>query len=120
MSENPAKYGGEIISADVCGPMQTFSIGGSRYFLLIKNNFSRLRKTFFLKNKNEVKDILAQVIVSIEKETENNIKVSRTYNDLEMLILKRLKYLNVTEYYTKELFHIHRSKMSLSNERCEL
>lgn len=40
---------GGIINADVCGPMQEESIGGSRYFVCCKDDFSKFRR-FFLQN----------------------------------------------------------------------
>lgn len=45
---------GEIIHADVCGPMEEASHGGSRYFLLLKDDFSHYRHVYFLKQKSEV------------------------------------------------------------------
>ena len=47
---------GEFIHTDVCGPMFGTSIGGSRYFLLFKDDKSGFRHTYFLKHKNEVID----------------------------------------------------------------
>ena len=40
-SENRTTRVGEIIHSDLCGPMETNSIGGSRYFLLFKDDFSQ-------------------------------------------------------------------------------
>lgn len=45
---------GVIVHADVCGFMETKSRGGSRYFLLIKDDFSNYRQVYFLKAKSEV------------------------------------------------------------------
>jgi len=44
----------EFIYIDVCGPMSERSIGGSRYFLLFKDDKSSFRHTYFLKYKSEV------------------------------------------------------------------
>ena len=44
----------EFIYIDVCGPMSETSIGGSKYFLLFKDDKSSFRHTYFLKYKNEV------------------------------------------------------------------
>lgn len=43
---------GELIHMDLCGPMESPSLGGAKYFLLIKDDLSKYRKVFFLSNKN--------------------------------------------------------------------
>jgi len=43
----------ELIHADLCGSMQTKSLGGSRYFLLFTNDYSRMSWVYFMKNKSE-------------------------------------------------------------------
>lgn len=49
---------GEQISADVCGPMQEVSPGGARYFLCFKDDYTKFRRVFLLKSKNEVSECL--------------------------------------------------------------
>ena len=44
----------ELIHTDVCGPMQTDSIGGSKYFVTFTDDFSRYTTVYFMKNKSEV------------------------------------------------------------------
>ena len=44
---------GEISHTDLCGPMQTPSIGGARFFLLFKDEASGFRTVYFLKHKSE-------------------------------------------------------------------
>ena len=51
--ERPKKCG-EWIHADVCGPFQEASIGGSRFYLCLKDDCSKFRRVFFLKQKSEV------------------------------------------------------------------
>lgn len=43
----------QIIHSDVCGAMETKSIGGARYFLLFVDDYSRMTFIYFLKNKDE-------------------------------------------------------------------
>src|SRR5699024_3267186 len=45
---------GKLIHADVCGPMQEESIGGARYLVCFKDDFSKYRRVFFIKTKSEV------------------------------------------------------------------
>jgi len=52
----------ELIHADVCGPFEVPSAKGYRYFMLFKDDFSRYRYIFFLKDKSEVASKLEQML----------------------------------------------------------
>lgn len=56
-SNRPTKPG-ELIHADVCGPMEEKSVGGSRYFVSFKDDFSKFRRVFFISMKSEVTNCL--------------------------------------------------------------
>lgn len=43
----------ELIHDDLCGPMNTESFSGNRYFFLLTDDFSRMSWVYFLKNKSE-------------------------------------------------------------------
>jgi len=43
-----------LVHSDVCGPMQTESIGGSKYFVTFIDDYSRCSKVYFMKQKSEV------------------------------------------------------------------
>ena len=43
----------EIVHSDICGPMQTSSIGGCNYFLTFIDDYSRKTWVYFLKNKSD-------------------------------------------------------------------
>lgn len=51
---NRPKEVGELIHADVNGPMETTSLGGARYYVCFKDDYSKFRRIFFLKHKSEV------------------------------------------------------------------
>lgn len=53
---------GEIIHADVLGPVETTSMGGARYYVCSKDDYSRFRRLFFLKHKSEVCKSLEQFL----------------------------------------------------------
>lgn len=53
---------GELIHADVNGPMNTKSFGGARYYVCFKDDFSKYRRIFFLKQKSEVHTVLEQFL----------------------------------------------------------
>lgn len=76
---------GEIIHADLCGPMQVNSIGGSRYFLLLKDDFSHFRTVYFMKNKAETELCIDDFLRKAEKHCAGGVKVLRTDNGLEFI-----------------------------------
>ena len=45
---------GEFIHTDLCGPMQTSSIGGAKYFVLFKDDCSGFRHVYFLRHKADL------------------------------------------------------------------
>lgn len=84
-SDSRAKRALELVHADVCGPMETTSLGESRYFLLIKDDYSSYHYVYFMKCKSEVKVNIEKFIMLSERETNNRIKILRTDNGLEFL-----------------------------------
>lgn len=51
-SQSRAKTCLEIIHADLAGPMETKSLGGNRYVLVLKDDYSGYRSVYFLRNKS--------------------------------------------------------------------
>lgn len=82
-SESKTTRIGEIIHADLCGPMHVKSLKGSKYFLLLKDDFSRFRTAYFITYKSSVYSCLEDYIKKIEKHCPNGIKILRTDNGLE-------------------------------------
>lgn len=84
-SKSNARKIGELIHADLCGPMEETSIGNSRYFLLFKDDCSKYRKVYFLKNKSEVPEFFRKYRTSLETETGEKLRTLRTDNGLEFI-----------------------------------
>ncbi|CAH2089012.1 unnamed protein product [Euphydryas editha] len=82
-SEHRANAPLELLSAELCGPMEVESVGGSRYFLLIKDNYSNYRVVYFLKKKSEAVLCIKRFVAWAERQTNYNVKVIRTDNGLE-------------------------------------
>ena len=57
----------ELVHMDLCGPMQHTPLGGSEYFMLVVDDFSRLTLGFFLKHKSEAFLSLKDWIALVEK-----------------------------------------------------
>lgn len=60
--------------------MEKVSLGGARYFLLIKDDFLSYQYVYFMKFKSEVKSNIEKFIKLSERETGNKIKCLRTDN----------------------------------------
>ena len=78
----------QLIHSDVCGPMQTESISGAKYFVTFIDDYTRCCKVYFMKQKNEV--------LSKFKEFE------RTFSNESGLSVTRLRTDNGGEYTSKE------------------
>lgn len=73
----------ELIHSDLCSPMPVKSIGGSRYFLTLTDDFSRNVTVKYIKSKEEVKDCVRDYIARAERESDRKVKRFRTDNGLE-------------------------------------
>ena len=61
----PSKVG-EQINTDVCGPMTEMSVGGARYYVCFKDNYSKFRRVFFITTKDEVADCLQKFLKEVK------------------------------------------------------
>lgn len=77
-SESRAKECGDLVHADVWGPTRTESIGGSRFFLLLKDDFSCFRRVYFMEKKSEVYDHFMNFLHWAEKQSGRMIKILRS------------------------------------------
>ena len=59
---------------DLIGPIQTESLGGKRYILVVVNNFSRFTWTYFLREKSEAFEKFKIFCVKIQNEKTSHIK----------------------------------------------
>lgn len=88
-SENRAKQCGELIHTDVCGPFQNVSFGGSKYFVVFKDDYSRYRTVYFLKSKDQVYEKLVEFV--------------RLTNNLYGIKIKKIRSDNGKEYEPNKL-----------------
>ena len=66
----------QLVYTDICGPMQTQSFGGSRYFITFTDDFSCYCKTYFLKQKNEALEKFIEF-----KQSESGLKIKALQSD---------------------------------------
>lgn len=70
----------QVVHSDVCGPMDKWSVGGSKYFLTFIDDYSRMCHLYFLKTKDEVLQKFKEYKCLVEKQKNSSIKVLRTDN----------------------------------------
>lgn len=75
----------ELVHVDVCGPMEQLSVGGSKYFLLLKDDYSGFRTVYFLQHKSEVKCRIENYVNKAERETNRKFKILRSDNGSEFI-----------------------------------
>lgn len=75
----------ELIHSDVCGPMETPSLGGARYFLTFIDDFTRKVYVYLIKSKSEVFQKFQEFKVLVENQLDLKVKTLRTDNGTEYL-----------------------------------
>ena len=68
----------EIVHSDICGPMQTSSMGGCNYFLIFIDDYSRKTWVYFLKHKSDAFSCFQQFKALVENQSGQCIKILRT------------------------------------------
>lgn len=82
-SSNRAKEKSELIHSDICGPINTTSLGGSRYFVTFIDDHTRYTEIAMLKNRSEVLPAFKKYMLRVKRESGRNIKILRTDNAKE-------------------------------------
>ncbi|GKB11936.1 putative ribonuclease H-like domain-containing protein [Tanacetum coccineum] len=73
----------ELLHMDLFGHVSVESINKKRYCLVVTNDFSRFSWVFFLATKDETSKILCNLIISLEKQLNHNVKIIRCDNGTE-------------------------------------
>ena len=101
LSRKPYKPVGEIrtkhklqlVHSDVCGPMQTESVSGSKYFVTFIDDYSRCCKVYFMKQKSEVLSKFKEFEKTFTNECGRNLIRLRTDNGGEYTSREFQEYL---------------------------
>ena len=83
---------GEIIHSDVCGPMNTESVGGNKYFVVFKDDFSGYRSISFMKSKNETFRLLTEFVARLERETSKKVIAIQSDNGGEYTSIESMDW----------------------------
>lgn len=76
---------GAVLHADVCGPCTPLSLGGAKFFLLIKDDATNFMFAYFLKGKGEVLTAFQRFLIDWEKMTDHKVRELRSDNGTEFL-----------------------------------
>lgn len=76
---------GDLTHSDVCGPIEVKSLGGARYFVLFKDDFSHFRTVYFIKQKSEVAELVKKYMRSMKSDMSCSVVVFRSDNGLEYI-----------------------------------
>jgi len=68
----------ELVHIDLCGPTRTQSLQGENYFMLLINDYSRMKWVTFLKEKSEAFQKFKSFKALVENEIDLKIKCSRS------------------------------------------
>lgn len=94
-SETKSTRSLELIHSDLCGPMETQSIGHAKYFLTFIDDYTKKVFVYFLKAKSEVLDTFKRFRAFVENQMEAKIKILRTDNGGEYYPNEFIKYCQV-------------------------
>lgn len=78
-----ATRSGEIIHADVCGPNEKLSLGGSKYFVCFTCDYSKFRIVHFLKEKSEVPSKVEELLKFVENQCGRPLRIFQSDGGLE-------------------------------------
>ena len=73
----------DLIHSDVLGPSSVSSIGGSRYFVVFVDNYSRYSWIFNMKHCSELLQVYFNFAKMVETQFSKHIKIFRSDNALE-------------------------------------
>ncbi|GMG18162.1 unnamed protein product [Phytophthora fragariaefolia] len=93
-SPNRAKKLLEVIHSDVCGPMETPTFSGKRYFVTFIDEYSHFCVVYLLRYKSEVAAKFAEFVAFAETQTGSRVRTLR---------VKQLRSDNGGEYKSREM-----------------
>ncbi|CAL9012443.1 unnamed protein product [Prunus brigantina] len=82
----------ELIHSDICGPMQTITLGGNRYFLTFIDDHTRMCWVFFLQHKSQAFNIFKRFKNMVELQSGYQIKKLRSDRGGEYTSLEFSKF----------------------------
>jgi hypothetical protein len=109
----------ELLHMDLFGLIAYISIGGSKYCLVIVDDYSRFTWVFFLQEKSQTQETLKKFLRQAQNEFGLRIKKIRSDNERSSRTLKSKDFLRRASSICS-LLPTHLNKMTLWIERIEL
>lgn len=88
-----ARKPGEFVHSDVCGPMQTRSLGGAEYFVIFKDDATGFRHVFFMRHKADVLDRFIKYERMLVNKFNRPVKILHADNGTEYCNKRMREYL---------------------------
>jgi hypothetical protein len=82
----------ELIYMDLCWPMKTMSVGGSRYMMIVTDARSQMRYIYFLKKSGKALEYFKEYHIMAEKKTGQKLMAVRSDNGGEFVNGEFRKY----------------------------
>ncbi|GAU33196.1 hypothetical protein TSUD_206550 [Trifolium subterraneum] len=67
-----------VVHSDICGPIETATLGGNKYFMTCVDEFTRKVWIYLLKEKSEAFSAFKKFCATAERQCENHLKILRT------------------------------------------
>jgi len=83
----------ELIHSDLCGPIETQSIGGAKYFFTLIDDYSKRIFIYTLESKNQVPEMFRNFKKLVENQTGRRIRILRTDNGKEYVKTRMINLL---------------------------
>ena len=68
----------DLVHTDVCGPMNTQTRGGNKYFIIFVDNYSRMTWVYFMRQKSDVFSIFEEFQSLVERQSVHLMEVLRS------------------------------------------
>jgi transposase InsO family protein len=82
----------ELVHANLCGPMQTESLGDNKYFFLFIDDYSRMIWMHFLRSKGEAFCRFKVFKAFVENQSKKKLKLLRTDQEGEFLSKEFIRF----------------------------
>ena len=109
----------DLIHKDVCGPTQTVTPGGAKYFMTMIDDHSKYCKVYLLKRKSEVVDKVKEYAKYVQtkfRKTPKRIRYDRngeyTGEELQKFLKNKGIQVELTTPYTREQMDVQKGKVA--------
>ena len=107
----------DVVHVDL-GEMNEPSLGGAKYFLIFKDDYSHFRPVYFLKNKSEAVDKLIIYLNLVKNQFGWQVKKLKSDNGTEIKSVRSRTFWKKWAYFISDQLRTHQNRMAESKGRC--